>query len=82
MSVLTLAIVNVVDILLPQKCCDFIFSLGFPMPFLRVGGYGGIRQFLWPGALVDLIAPVILACFISWVWKRFLNEKSLISAPK
>jgi hypothetical protein len=86
MSLLATALIfiaiNAISRFRVPPCCDFFYSYGFPVPFLIEGGFAGIRRFLCDGVFIDLCAVLVLAYFISWAWKRFLDRSSLISAQK
>jgi hypothetical protein len=62
--------INVVHVSRMPSCCDYIYSYGFPLPFFVKGGFGGIRQFVWNGLLIDLIALTLFAWLMSWVWQK------------
>jgi hypothetical protein len=76
-SLAVLGGINAVLLWRIPNCCDFMYRYGFPLPFFVKGGFGGIRVFIWPGLIADILVLVVLAAVMSWLWHRLLGQDSM-----
>jgi hypothetical protein len=63
------ALLNYFDFHRQIDCADCFFPYGKPFTFFREGGYAGGGGVVWTGLTADVLAVVMVAAVLAYLWK-------------